>query len=131
MSVLNVPIQINRGESNPSLTNLSEGELYCNLSTSTLFMKASTSVDVNITGQSNSSKNLISNQNLFDFNIDKSSFSIGGFTVTNSLWDSLYGVTLNKIKITNLGKTILTSEMYGKNFPSNPSHGQLFFKLAE
>lgn len=131
VSILNVPIQLNRGNVSPSINSLYEGEPYFNLSTNSLYIKSNSKIDVNITGQSNSTATLKSKNNLFNFDINQNSCLIGGFTISENSWNASITTNINNIRIGNLGTTILSSEMYGKTFPSNPSNGQLFFKLAE
>ena len=133
MSILNVPIQINRGTTSPLIRSLSIGEPYFDTQANTLYIKSNDSViKVNISGESNSTRALISNSGLFNFIIDTSTCSIGGFNISTNKWTaSSSNVTVGNMKVNDLRTTILTSEMYGRNFPANPSNGQLFFKLAE
>lgn len=133
MSILNVPIQINRGNTSPLISSLSIGEPYFDTQANTLYIKSNDSViKVNITGESNSTRTLVSNSGLFNFNIATSTCSVGGFDISTNKWTaSSSNVTVGNMKVDDLRTTILTSEMYGRSFPANPSNGQLFFKLAE
>ena len=128
MSILNVPVQINRGTSVPALK---EGEPFFNLSDNYLYVGGTKISDVNISGQSAKTLRIVNNNGLFDLSATGSTASIGGFQVSPGSWASSTMLTVSGIRPSNVGKTVLNTEMYGKTFPSNPVKGQLFFKLAE
>lgn len=133
MAILNVPIQINRGNlSDLSLiTSLKEGEPYFNTLDDTLYIKNSNHIAVNISGSSYDTSILQHENGLFDFDITRNNATIGGFNITSNTWTALNSnVTIGNMKINNLRRTVLTTEMYGNNFPANPQVGQLFFKFA-
>lgn len=128
MSILNVPVQLNRGTSVPALK---EGEPFFNLSDNYLYVGGTKISDINISGQSAKTLRIVNNNGLFDLSATGSTASIGGFQVSSGSWESLTMLTVSGIRPSNVGKTVLSTEMYGKTFPSNPVKGQLFFKLAE
>lgn len=125
MSILNVPVQINRGTSVPPLK---EGEPFFNLSNNYLYIGGT---DVNISGQSAKTLRIVNNKGLFDLSATEPVANIGGFQVSSGSWVSSTMLTISGIRPSNVGKTVLSTEMYGKTFPSSPVKGQLFFKLAE
>ena len=116
MSILNVPVQINRGTSVPKLK---EGEPFFNLSHNYLYIGGTKVSDINISGQSDRTLRIVNNN------------GIGVFQISSESWTSPELLTNSGIRPSNVGKTVLNTEMYGKTFPSNPVKGQLFFKLAE
>lgn len=128
MSILNVPIQLNRGTSVPKLK---EGEPFFNTSNNYLYIGGTKVSDVNISGQSAKTLRIVNNNGLFDLSATGSTATIGGFKVSSGSWTSATMLTISGIRPSNVGKTVLNTEMYGKTFPSNPVKGQLFFKLAE
>ena len=128
MSILNVPIQLNRGTSVPKLK---EGEPFFNTSNNYLYIGGTKVSDVNISGQSAKTLRIVNNNGLFDLSATGSTASIGGFQISSKSWTSPELITISGIRPSNVGKTVLNKEMYGKTFPSNPVKGQLFFKLAE
>lgn len=128
MSILNVPIQLNRGTSVPKLK---EGEPFFNTSNNYLYIGGTKVSDVNISGESAKTLSIKNSNGLFDLSVSASIADIGGFKVSNGSWVSLTMLTVSGIRPSNVGKTVLNTEMYGKTFPSNPVKGQLFFKLAE
>lgn len=128
MSILNVPVQINRGTSVPKLK---EGEPFFNLSNNYLYIGGTKVSDINISGQSDRTLRIVNNNGLFDLSATESTASIGGFHISSESWTSPELITISGIRPSNVGKTVLNTEMYGKTFPSNPVKGQLFFKLAE
>ena len=128
MSILNVPVQINRGTSVP---HLNEGEPFFDLSDNYLYVGGTKVSDINISGQSAKTLRIVNNNGLFDLSATESTASIGGFQISSESWTSPGLITISGIRPSNVGKTVLNTEMYGKTFPSNPVKGQLFFKLAE
>ena len=128
MSILNVPIQLNRGTSVPKLK---EGEPFFNTSNNYLYVGGTKISDVNITGESSKTLSIKNSNGLFDLSAASSSANIGGFKVSSGSWVSSTMLTVSGIRPSNVGKTVLNTEMYGRTFPSNPVKGQLFFKLAE
>ena len=128
MSILNVPIQLNRGTSVPKLK---EGEPFFNTSNNYLYIGGTKVSDVNISGQSAKTLRIVNNNGLFDLSATGSTANIGGFKVSSGSWKSATMLTISGIRPSNVGKTVLNAEMYGSKFPSNPVKGQLFFKLAE
>ena len=128
MSILNVPIQLNRGTSVPKLK---EGEPFFNTSNNYLYIGGTKVSDVNISGQSAKTLRIVNNNGLFDLSATGSTATIGGFKVSSGSWTSVTMLTISGIRPSNVGKTVLNAEMYGSKFPSNPVKGQLFFKLAE
>lgn len=128
MSILNVPIQLNRGTSVPKLK---EGEPFFNTSNNYLYIGGTKVSDVNISGESAKTLSIKNSNGLFDLSASASTADIGGFKVSSDSWVSLTMLNISGIRPGNVGKTVLNTEMYGKTFPSNPVKGQLFFKLAE
>lgn len=128
MSILNVPIQLNRGTSVPKLK---EGEPFFDTSNNYLYVGGTKVSDVNITGESAKTLSIKNSNGLFDLSASASSANIGGFKVSSGSWVSSTMLTVSGIRPSNVGKTVLNAEMYGRTFPSNPVKGQLFFKLAE
>ena len=128
MSILNVPIQLNRGTSVPKLK---EGEPFFNTSNNYLYIGGTKVSDVNISGESAKTLSIKNSNGLFDLSVSASTADIGGFKVSSGSWVSLTMLNISGIRPSNVGKTVLNTEMYGKTFPSNPVKGQLFFKLAE
>lgn len=128
MSILNVPVQINRGTSVPKLK---EGEPFFNTSNNYLYIGGTKVSDVNISGESAKTLSIKNSNGLFDLSVSASTADIGGFKVSSGSWVSLTMLNISGIRPSNVGKTVLNTEMYGKTFPSNPVKGQLFFKLAE
>ena len=128
MSILNVPIQLNRGTSVPKLK---EGEPFFNTSNNYLYIGGTKVSDVNISGESAKTLSIKNSNGLFDLSASASTADIGGFKVSGDSWVSLTMLNISGIRPSNVGKTVLNTEMYGKTFPSNPVKGQLFFKLAE
>lgn len=132
LSILNVPVQINRGSQVPTSSMLLEGEPFLNVTTGTLYIRSNSGVDINISGQSYSTQSLQHTSGLFNFNINSSSCSIAGFDITSNNWRATSSsVTVRNMRVSELRTTVLTTEMYGRSFPANPTNGQLFFKLAE
>lgn len=146
MSVLNVPIQINRGTFSLSVGNeLAIGEPFFNLDSNTLYIKSSDSnlCTVNITGNSTSTssmRNRVSN-NLYDFTEQFSYCTLGGYHITRTALTAnsevfTYSPTTNASIIINspqvrtLGITTLSNSMYGRSLPSSGSNGQLFFLIS-
>ena len=76
MSILNVPVQINRGTSVPKLK---EGEPFFNLSNNYLYIGGTKISDINISGQSARTLRIVNNNGLFDLSATESTASIGGF----------------------------------------------------
>ena len=128
MSILNVPIQLNRGTSVPKLK---EGEPFFNTSNNYLYIGGTKVSDVNISGQSARTLRIVNNNGLFDLSATGSTATIGGFKVSSGSWTSATMLTISGIRPSNVGKTVLNAEMYGSKFPSIPVKGQLLFKLAE
>lgn len=128
MSILNVPIQLNRGTSVPKLK---EGEPFFNTSNNYLYIGGTKVSDVNISGESAKTLSIKNSNGLFYLSASASTADIGGFKVSSDSWVSLTMLNISGIRPSNVGKTVLNTEMYGKTFPSNPVKGQLFFKLAE
>lgn len=128
MSILNVPVQINRGTSVPKLK---EGEPFFNTSNNYLYIGGTKVSDVNISGESAKTLSIKNSNGLFDLSASAYTADIGGFKVSSGSWVSLTMLNISGIRPSNVGKTVLNTEMYGKTFPSNPVKGQLFFKLAE
>lgn len=128
MSILNVPIQLNRGTSVPKLK---EGEPFFNTSNNYLYIGGTKVSDVNISGESAKTLSIKNSNGLFDLSASAPTADIGGFKVSSDSWVSLTMLNISGIRPSNVGKTVLNTEMYGKTFPSNPVKGQLFFKLAE
>lgn len=141
MSVLNVPIQINRGNSGIASTYLKEGEPYINLSNKVLYVGGGSDPHVNISGYSATTNNLTYESDSHLVSLDRYSGPqyLGGFqirsTATNvysfqpvntSVYVTLSGMYINNLRTT----TLMAGEMYGNNFPSNPVTGQLFFKIV-
>lgn len=146
MSVLNVPIQINRGTFSLSVGNeLAVGEPFFNLDSNTLYIKGSDSnlCTVNITGNSTSTssmRNRVSN-NLYDFTEQLSYCTLGGYRITRTALTAsselfTYSPTtsasiiINSPQVRTLGITTLSNSMYGKSLPSNGFNGQLFFLIS-
>lgn len=139
LSTLNVPIQINRGNSAPNQNNLLEGEPYFDLSTQTLYISNGSSVNINVSS-SNSTSRLAqkSNTDIFSFNSENTYCYIGGLHVSvdsNLNYElssqSRRNVTLDGVYLSDQRVVTLRSgEMYGNSFPANPKVGQLFFKFA-
>lgn len=156
MAILNVPIQLNRGTPTPfEVTNLplSEGEPYFNLSNNTLYIKSSSSIDINISGYSGQTRKLeFTNPQLFTANATNSKLNVGGFSVHPNTTNTQYifspgnsnnVITISDFKIDALRSIILRSYsssttlgpgVYGTKSQmesiKNPHKGQLFFALA-
>lgn len=156
MSILNVPIQLNRGTSTSfEVTNLplSEGEPYFNLSNNTLYIKSSSSIDINISGYSDQTRKLeFTTPQLFTANATSSKLNVGGFNVQPNTTNTQYTfspgnsnnvITISDFKINALRSIILRSYsssttlgpgVYGTKSQmesiKNPQKGQLFFALA-
>lgn len=128
MSILNVPIQINRGTSVPKLL---EGEPFLNISNNYLYVGGTKVSDINISGESARTLSIVNNNGIFNLSATSPTATFGGFTVSSNSWNASSFVTVSSIRPSNVGKTVLNTEMYGRTFPSNPVKGQLFFKLAE
>ena len=144
MSILNVPIQLNRNNGAVS-SKLLDGEPFFDSSTNTLYIYSdrSMSKDVNITGNSKSTSSLTSTQSKQLFNVNNTADDImyvGGLNVkkltntnTNFLLDAeSRDVKISGVKIQNQRLTTLThGEMYGTELPKTGEKGQLFFKIAQ
>ena len=109
MSVLNVPVQINRGTSVPKLK---EGEPFFNLSNNYLYIGGTKVSDINISGQSDRTLRIVNNNGLFDLSATESTASIGGFQISSESWTSSELLTISGIRPSNVGKTVLNTEMY-------------------
>lgn len=146
MSILNVPIQLNRYNGAAS-GELLDGEPFFDLSTNTLYIYSSISNSrhVSITGSSNSTNKLTSRHSRQLFDVDNTTpndfIYVGGLKIEKFSTGNIdflldaegRDVQISDVKIQNQRLTTLSSEMYGKDFPRTPKPkiGQLFFKLAQ
>lgn len=144
MSILNVPIQLNRNNGGP-LSQLLDGEPFFDLSTNTLYIYSNVSklTTVSISGNSKSTSSLRSSHSRQLFEVDNTTLNdfiyVGGLKMeklgtgnTNFVLDAeSRNVQISNVKIQNQRLTTLSSEMYGNDFPKSPKIGQLFFKLAQ
>ena len=143
MSILNVPIQLNR-YNGAAYGELLDGEPFFDLSTNTLYIYSSISklTSVSITGISKSTNSLTSRlgRQLFEVNNNTPNefIYVGGLNIQRLSQHSNRfllaaqdrDITIDSVKLQNQRLTTLSSEMYGKDFPGSPKNGQLFFKLA-
>lgn len=143
MSILNVPIQLNR-YNGAVWGELLDGEPFFDLSTNTLYIYSSISklTSVSITGNSKSTNSLTSRlgRQLFEVNNNTPNefIYVGGLNIQRLSQNSNRfllaaqdrDITIDSVKLQNQRSTTLSSEMYGKDFPGSPKKGQLFFKLA-
>lgn len=146
MSVLNVPIQINRGTFNLSVgSGLAVGEPFFNLDSNTLYIKGSDSnlCTVNITGNSTSTSSMRNgvSSNLYDFTEQLSYCTLGGYHITRTAISASSevfsyrpvtsaSIIINSPQVRTLGITTLSNSMYGRSLPRNGFNGQLFFLIS-
>lgn len=142
MSVLNVPLQINRGNYTTSTSSsLLEGEPFLDSITGTLYVKSIRNSDVSITGKSGSTNRLYNINNSWMFNFDAtnpSSCTIGGYKVdyiiegtkTRFQFYPQTDIIINSTQLRRLETTTLSNSMYGTSLPSSGEDGQLFFLIS-
>lgn len=142
MSVLNVPIQINRGTFDSTIrSNLKDGEPFFDLDSNTLYIKDSNSYTVNISGNSERTNKLYNINNSWMFSFDAtnpSSCTIGGYRVdyiiegtkTRFQFYPQTDIIINSTQLRRLETTTLSNSMYGTSLPSSGEDGQLFFLIS-
>lgn len=137
MAVLNVPIQLNRGNSAPANNSLLEGEIYLALDTNTLYTAYNNTTNLNISGYASQLYNAADTV-LFNFNRNLPICTLGGLNISYNNIESTYEFTadtnarISGIRLNNLRRTVLSTEMYGSTLPdpSTAITGQLFFKYS-
>lgn len=141
MSILNIPIQINGGTDKNSTdkNQLKPRELYINTNTYRLYcgndegvptavrcMYADNAVEATKIGNSDSFININANN---DINTNDAGARIGNIIFYKNRCEpkSNNVVTLKDFNIENVKYLTLSSNIYGKNTPTNAVNGQVFF----
>ena len=135
MSVLNIPIQINGGEIDKQ--QLKPRELYINTKTNKLYYGKDNGVATPVrcvyTDNATNATGLGGSDKLVWINSEDLSkgAKIGNIIFYENRCEPKNNavVTLKDFNLSNLQSLTLSSNVYGKDLPSNPVNGQVFFKI--
>ena len=135
MSVLNIPIQINGGEIDKQ--QLKPRELYINTKTNKLYYGKDNGVATPVrcvyADNATNATALGGSDKLVWINSEDLSkgAKIGNIIFYENRCEPKNNavVTLKDFNLSNLQSLTLSSNVYGKDLPSNPVNGQVFFKI--
>ena len=135
MSVLNIPIQINGGEIDKQ--QLKPRELYINTKTNKLYYGKDNGVATPVRcayADSATTATVLGGSDKFVW-INSEDLSKGAKIGNIMFYENRCEpkdnavITLKDFNLSNLQSLTLSSNVYGKDLPSNPVNGQVFFKI--
>lgn len=136
MSILNIPIQINGGTDKNSSDKyqLKPRELYINTNTYKLYCGNADGVPTIVNCGAADIANVLGGSGKFvwiDSDDSNKGARIGNIMFYENRCEPKDNdvVTLKDFNVSNLQLLTLSSNVYGKNLPSNPVNGQVFFKI--
>lgn len=133
-TILKVPIQINGGEGAPT-TKLEDRELYLDLLSGRLYAGGIQLQDFS-TIRAGAADRLINSRINIDATLGDSNakFQLGNmyYDFSNNKFTGTYpgAYSIERAKLTDIQRLVLSSGCYGYSLPSSGEQGQLFFKIG-